>query len=598
MSRGRVRMVAGVLALTGCPRRPGVPAGRGAAARPPRRPTCRPPASSTCRGRRPPPPRSGRSGWPCRPPSPGPTPRRSSRSTCPRTPPRPSGRRRSRRNYPPVAPVSAALPAEGRPLSLAELQAFALANNPAIRRARADAEAAYGTVIQQGLHPNPTVGYQVDQWQPGLFTPPGSTSSGKGQQGGFVNQLVKTAGKLRLQQLVAGVRLPETPWVAVRRAEVDVTAAVRSAYFGALVARQGVEVYAALAAPGRRGVPAATEAGGGGRGGRVRAAPVARPGGDRPQRGGPGGGPVPGELAATGGGAGPARPAAGGAARPGRRAAAGAGRRRRPGPRPGGPHGRADRPQQPGPGADQPGPPEAGADPRPPDQHLPAVRQPGPELPVRPAARGATAGQRPQPGEHPPGPGPDRAVGREPAERAERPGRPAGRPAEPAGGQPGGGGRPPRPGHPRPDPGPTGRSCGPTTCCRTRCSSATWCSPSCCCPPRSRRTCRRWPPSGRGWWTWPRSASSTTCTRPTWGRPRRRLPPRPEPVGRRVGPVAVRQVAGQPPHQAVVRPESRAASSRAAHSTSSATPSPARIASSVANASSRRPWVASTSPEQ
>jgi cobalt-zinc-cadmium efflux system outer membrane protein len=148
-----------------------------------------------------------------------------------------------RDSYPPVAPVSAELPAEGRPLTLAELQAFALANNPAIRRAQADADAAYGTVVQQGLHPNPTVGYQADQIQPGLRGP----VSGAGQQGGFVSQLIKTAGKLRLQQLVAGFDYLNAV-VAVRRAEVDVLTQVRSAYFGVLVARQGVEVNAALAA--------------------------------------------------------------------------------------------------------------------------------------------------------------------------------------------------------------------------------------------------------------------------------------------------------------------------------------------------------------
>ncbi len=151
-----------------------------------------------------------------------------------------------RANYPPLAPVSATLPAEGRPLSLAELQVFALANNPSIRRAKADADASYGTVIQQGLHPNPTVGYQGDQIQPRLAVPPGATASGAGQQGGFVNQLVKTAGKLRLQQLVAGFDYLNA-LVAVRRAEIDVTTAVRGSYFQVLVARQAVEVYATLA---------------------------------------------------------------------------------------------------------------------------------------------------------------------------------------------------------------------------------------------------------------------------------------------------------------------------------------------------------------
>ncbi len=148
--------------------------------------------------------------------------------------------------YPPLSPVSANLPAEGRPVTLAELQQFGLAQNPTIRRAKADADAAFGTVIQQGLHPNPTIGYQGDQIQPALRLAPDVEGSGAGQQGGFVNQLIKTAGKLRLQQLVAGFDYLNA-LVAVRRAEIDVLTAVRSAYFQVLVARQAVEVNAALA---------------------------------------------------------------------------------------------------------------------------------------------------------------------------------------------------------------------------------------------------------------------------------------------------------------------------------------------------------------
>ena len=137
-------------------------------------------------------------------------------------------------------------PGDGPPLSLADLQAMAAANSPVLRRAAADAAANYGQVIQAGLHPNPTVGYQADQVQPRLAIPPGATFSGAGQQGGFINQLIKTAGKLSLAQRVAGFDYINA-LVAVRRAQVDVTTAVRGQYFGVLVARQGVEVNRALA---------------------------------------------------------------------------------------------------------------------------------------------------------------------------------------------------------------------------------------------------------------------------------------------------------------------------------------------------------------
>jgi cobalt-zinc-cadmium efflux system outer membrane protein len=116
-----------------------------------------------------------------------------------------------------------------------------------LRRAAAEAEAAYGQVVQAGLYPNPTAGYQVDQWQPWLRSLPFPTSSGAGQQGGFVNQLIKTAGKLRLAQQVAGFDYINAV-VAFRRAEVDVATAVRNQYFAVLVARQAVEINRALAA--------------------------------------------------------------------------------------------------------------------------------------------------------------------------------------------------------------------------------------------------------------------------------------------------------------------------------------------------------------
>lgn len=146
--------------------------------------------------------------------------------------------------YPTLTPVAATAPADGAPLTLADLQQLAEASSPVLRRAQADVEAAYGQVVQAGLHPNPTVGYQVDQVQPGLRLPPGE-GNGAGQHGGFVNQLIVTAGKLTLAQRVAGYDYINA-LVAVRKARVTVTAAVRQQYFAVLVARQTSEVNAAL----------------------------------------------------------------------------------------------------------------------------------------------------------------------------------------------------------------------------------------------------------------------------------------------------------------------------------------------------------------
>ncbi len=149
--------------------------------------------------------------------------------------------------YPALTPVAAtAAPADATPLTLADLQQMAAESSPVLRRARAEADASYGQVIQAGLHPNPTVGYQADQIQPGLKLLPSPTSSGAGQQGGYINQLIKTAGKLSLARAVAGFDYINA-LVAVRRAQVDVTAAVRGRYYDVLIAERGLAVNRALA---------------------------------------------------------------------------------------------------------------------------------------------------------------------------------------------------------------------------------------------------------------------------------------------------------------------------------------------------------------
>jgi cobalt-zinc-cadmium efflux system outer membrane protein len=148
-----------------------------------------------------------------------------------------------REAYPELVPAGAAETPPGDPLSLADLQQLARVNSPVLRRAEADAGVAYGQMVQAGLHPNPTVGWEADQVVPG-GTP---RINNAGQQGAFVNQLVKTPGKLNLAQSVARFDYINA-YVAVRRAEVDVATAVRTNYFQVLLAQKGLEVSGALAA--------------------------------------------------------------------------------------------------------------------------------------------------------------------------------------------------------------------------------------------------------------------------------------------------------------------------------------------------------------
>jgi cobalt-zinc-cadmium efflux system outer membrane protein len=145
--------------------------------------------------------------------------------------------------YPELRPVVATalqeVPADNRSYSLAELQQIALEASPVIRRAEADATAAFGTVVQAGLYPNPTVGYDATQ------VPYNGVNNG--QIGAVMSQIIKTGGKLSLAQQVAGFDYLNAQ-VALRRSQLDVIHQVRTSYFQALVAQKGVQINKALVA--------------------------------------------------------------------------------------------------------------------------------------------------------------------------------------------------------------------------------------------------------------------------------------------------------------------------------------------------------------
>ncbi len=121
-------------------------------------------------------------------------------------------------------------PVEG-PLTLERLLALALENSPYLAGARGRAEAARGRLIQAGLYPNPTVGWQGDEIR----------LSGKsgGEQGPFVAQEVVTGGKLRLARGAAAQGVRALDWQAIGR-WYEVTTRVRSAYYELLTAQREV----------------------------------------------------------------------------------------------------------------------------------------------------------------------------------------------------------------------------------------------------------------------------------------------------------------------------------------------------------------------
>jgi cobalt-zinc-cadmium efflux system outer membrane protein len=94
------------------------------------------------------------------------------------------------------APATAHGPATLGPavaaLALADLEQLALQGNPTLAQAAAAVGSSRGKALQAGLYPNPTVGYAGDQI--------GAAGTAGELQGGFVQQTIVTAGKLRLSR--------------------------------------------------------------------------------------------------------------------------------------------------------------------------------------------------------------------------------------------------------------------------------------------------------------------------------------------------------------------------------------------------------------
>ena len=125
----------------------------------------------------------------------------------------------------------------GHPLTLAELQRIAAANSPALRQAAFDIEAARGIMKQAGTYPNPIFGVEAG---------PNANNTATGTQGVFVDQVIKTGGKLRIQAAAAAMDLRNAE-LALKRARSDLSTQVRTAYYNLLVARETVRVTKSLA---------------------------------------------------------------------------------------------------------------------------------------------------------------------------------------------------------------------------------------------------------------------------------------------------------------------------------------------------------------
>jgi cobalt-zinc-cadmium efflux system outer membrane protein len=139
---------------------------------------------------------------------------------------------------PPLPEEPVPLPGpDGRPYALADLQRLAAANSPILRQAASDVEAARGNLIQAGLYPNPTIGYA---------TSPNANNTGSTTLGFFIDQVIKTGGKLKLQAAAALMNL-RTAELALKRARFDLATTIRTDYYNLVVAEETVRVNKGLA---------------------------------------------------------------------------------------------------------------------------------------------------------------------------------------------------------------------------------------------------------------------------------------------------------------------------------------------------------------
>lgn len=125
------------------------------------------------------------------------------------------------------------------PLTLERLEQVALENNPTLRQAQAQIDAARGRAQQAGAWPNPIAGYSGEEIR--LANDPHT-----GQHGFFVEQTIPLGGKLRLGRNVFLAEVAE----AERLAELQryrVLNTVRTVYYRSLAAERRVEVQERLA---------------------------------------------------------------------------------------------------------------------------------------------------------------------------------------------------------------------------------------------------------------------------------------------------------------------------------------------------------------
>ena len=146
---------------------------------------------------------------------------------------RPNRGQRDGETLPPIVNAASEMRIEAKSVSLDDLEAMAMANNPTLVQANAQIRAARGGSYQAGRWFNPVVGYTSDQI--------GVNGTAGELQGGFVSQEFVTGGKLRLsrQKWAQRARIAETNLTAQHGRVLN---DVRVFFYRALAAQQHVQV--------------------------------------------------------------------------------------------------------------------------------------------------------------------------------------------------------------------------------------------------------------------------------------------------------------------------------------------------------------------
>lgn len=131
------------------------------------------------------------------------------------------------------APAPKAAPAAEPGLSLEALESMALQRNPTLAQAAAQIQASRGKALQAGLWNNPNVGYVGDQM--------GAQGTAGELQGGYIQQVIVTAGKLRLSRAKYRQEAFEAELLAMAQ-QLRVGNAVRLRFFEVLADQQMLEL--------------------------------------------------------------------------------------------------------------------------------------------------------------------------------------------------------------------------------------------------------------------------------------------------------------------------------------------------------------------